>query len=271
MFDAMKLLEQLLGPQAAAGVQSTIDQGTKTVEGFVGADTIAKGKAMLGEGLGSLEATATQYVGAEKVAQAKDLFAKQGDGLAVGALAGGLLGLLVGTETGRKVGGTAVKLGSLAALGGLAWKAYQSYQSGSAGASATAPAAVPGAEAPMPAPVSTEAEQKLAAATIIAMIQAAKADGHVDAAERAAILARVGEVEAAAKAFLDTELAAPLDLDRVASLATNQQEAVHLYAASLLAIDPDQTSEKAYLDALATRLGLDAALVAEITAQVKGA
>ncbi len=271
MFDAMKLLGQLLGPQTAATVQSTIDQGTKTVEGFVGADTIAKGKAMLGEGLGSLEATATQYVGAEKVAQAKDLFAKQGDGLAVGALAGGLLGLLVGTETGRKVGGTAVKLGSLAALGGLAWKAYQSYQSGSTGASAPAPAAVPGAEASMPAPVSTEAEQKLAAATIIAMIQAAKADGHIDAAERAAILARVGEVEAAAKAFLDTELAAPLDLDRVASLATNQQEAVHLYAASLLAIDPDQASEQAYLEALATKLGLDAGLVAEITAQVKGA
>lgn len=271
MFDAMKLLGQLLGPQTAATVQSTIDQGTKTVEGFVGADTIAKGKAMLGEGLGSLEATATQYVGAEKVAQAKDLFAKQGDGLAVGALAGGLLGLLVGTETGRKVGGTAVKLGSLAALGGLAWKAYQSYQSGSAGASATAPAAVPEVEAPMPAPASTEAEQKLAAATIIAMIQAAKADGHVDATERAAILARVGEVEAAAKAFLDTELAAPLDLDRVASLATNQQEAVHLYAASLLAIDPDQASEQAYLEALAAKLGLDAGLVAEITAQVKGA
>lgn len=273
MFDAMKLLGQLLGPQTAATVQSTIDQGTKTVEGFVGADTIAKGKAMLGEGLGSLEATATQYVGAEKVAQAKDLFAKQGDGLAVGALAGGLLGLLVGTETGRKVGGTAVKLGSLAALGGLAWKAYQSYQSGSTRASAPVPApvAVPGAEAPMPAPVSTEAEQKLAAATIIAMIQAAKADGHIDAAERAAILARVGEVEAAAKAFLDTELAAPLDLDRVASLATNQEEAVHLYAASLLAIDPDQASEQAYLEALATKLGLDAGLVAEITAQVKGA
>ena len=266
MFDAMKLLEQLMGPQTAATVQSTIAQGGKTVEGLVGAETIAKGKAMLGDGLGSLEATAERYVGADKVAQAKGLFAGQGDGLAVGALAGGLLGLLVGTETGRKVGGSALKLGSLAALGGLAWTAYQSYQNGST----ATPAATPAALEP-PRPIVPEAQQKLAAATIIAMIQAAKADGHIDETERAAILARVGVVEAAAKAFLDTELAAPLDLDRVAALATTPEEAVHLYAASLLAIDPDQESEKAYLDALAARLGLDTGLIAEIVAQVKGA
>ncbi|MCE1237420.1 MAG: tellurite resistance TerB family protein [Hyphomicrobiales bacterium] len=265
MFDAMKLLEQMLGPQTAATAQSYIDQGGKAVEGLVGAETLAKGKALLGESLSSLESTATGLVGEERMAQAKGLVENQGQGLAVGALAGGLLGLLVGTETGRKVGGTAVKLGSLAALGGLAWKAYQSYQAG--GATAAAP------EAPIAAePAATaEAQQKLAAATIVAMIQAAKADGHVDEAERAAILAKVGPVEAAAKAFLDTELAAPLDLDRVASLATNPQEAAHLYAASLLAIDPDQMSEKAYLEALAARLGLDAGLVAAITRQVKGA
>lgn len=264
MFDAMKLLEQMLGPQTAATAQSYIDQGTKTVEGFVGADNLAKGKAMLGEGLTSLETKAGEVLGQDKVAQVKGLFENQGQGLAVGALAGGLLGLLVGTETGRKVGGTAVKLGSLAALGGLAWKAYQSYQTGNAAPTSATPAA-------LEPPVATEAQQKLAAATIVAMIQAAKADGHVDAAERAAILAKVGPVEAAARAFLETELAAPLDLDRVASLASDPQEAAHLYAASLLAIDPDQAAEKAYLEALAKKLGLDAALVAEITAQVKGA
>ena len=263
MFDAMKLLEQMLGPQTAATAQSYIDQGTKTVEGLVGAETLAKGKAILGESLGSLEAKATELVGADKMAQAKGLVENQGQGLAMGALAGGLLGLLVGTETGRKVGGTAVKLGSLAALGGLAWKAYQSYQAGGA--------AAPVAPAQPEPSVSTEGQQKLAAATIVAMIQAAKADGHVDAAERATILAKVGPVEAAAKAFLDTELAAPLDLDRVASLAGDPQEAAHLYAASLLAIDPDQAVEKAYLSALATKLGLDQGLVAEITRQVKGA
>ena len=268
MFDAKKLLEQLLGPQTAATAQGYIDQGAKAVEDLVGADTLAKGKSLLGEGLGSLEATATQMVGAEKMAQAKDFLAQKGDGLAVGALAGGLLGLLVGTETGRKVGGTAVKVGTLAALGGLAWKAWQSYQT----AAPTEPAAAPTPTAlEPPKPADEAAEQKLAAATIVAMIQAAKADGHVDEAERATILSRVGPVEAAAKAFLETELAAPLDLARVASLATTKEEAIHLYAASLLAIDPDQAAEQAYLTALADKLDLDPALVDEITRQVKTA
>lgn len=257
MFDATKLLEQLLGPQAAASAQGYIDQGTKAVEGFVGSDTIAKGKDLLGQGLSSLEATATQYVGAEKMEQAKTLV--KDNQLATGAVLGGLLGLMVGTETGRKVGGTAVKVGTLAALGGLAWKAYQNWQSGAA--------------APAEAPVALDpaAEQKLAAATIVAMVQAAKADGHIDDAERAAILARAGELEGAAKAFLDTELAAPIDVDRVASLATNPQEAAHLYAASLLAMDPDQAIERAYLAALAQKLGLSADLCTEIERGVKKA
>lgn len=269
MFDAMKLLEQMLGPQAAAKAQSYVDQGGKAVEDLVGADTLAKGKAMLGDGLASLEATATGVIGEEKMAQAKGFVENQGQGLALGAVAGGLLGLLVGTETGRKVGGTVATVGSLAALGGLAWKAWQSSQTEGATAS-TGPAPTAPAVLPPALPATPEARQRLAAATIVAMIQAAKADGHVDDAERAAILAKIGPVEAAAKAFLDTELAAPLDLDRVAALAGTPEEAAHLYAASLLAIDPDRPSEQAYLETLAGRLGLAPGLVAEITRQVKG-
>ena len=263
MFDAMKLLEQFLGPQTAATAQSYIEQGTKTVEGFVGADNLAKGKAFVGESVASLESTATQAIGAENIAKAKDFV--QNNQLAVGAAAGGLLALMVGTRTGRNVAGSAAKLGTLAALGGLAWKAWQASQAAPQAAAAPVPVEMPAM------PADPAAQQKLAAATIIAMIQAAKVDGHIDETERAAILARVGPVEAAAKAFLETELAAPLDLDRVAALASTPQEAAHIYAASLMAIDPDELSEKAYLDALAGRLGLDAALVAEIVRQVKGA
>lgn len=273
MFDATRLLEQLLGPQAAAIAQGYLEQGTRAVEGVVGADRLARGKAFLGESLQSLETSATETIGAENIAKAKDYV--QNNQLATGAVAGGLLALLVGTQTGRNVAGSAAKIGTLAALGGLAWKAWQASQAGSA-APAGGPTAAPApsaAPAPLPEAMASDpaTTQRLAAATIIAMIQAAKADGHVDEAERAAILARVGPVEAAAKAFLETELAQPLDLERVASLATTPQEAAHLYAASLLAIDPDQPSEQAYLEALAGRLGLDAGLVAEITRQVKGA
>ena len=47
---------------------------------------------------------------------------------AKGAAVGGVLGLLMGTKRGRGIGGTALKYGSVAALGALAWKAYQDHQ-----------------------------------------------------------------------------------------------------------------------------------------------
>lgn len=267
MFDAKALLEQFLGPQAAATAQGYLDQGAKAIEGAVGADTIAKGKQMLGDGISSLEATASQVVGADKVAAAKDFVTNNSNGLAIGAAAGGLLGLLVGTETGRKVGGEAAKLGALAALGGLAWKAYQSYQAGGDGA--------PKAATPVPpvAPPQKDAagEQKLAEASLVAMIQAAKADGTIDDGERRAIMGRFGGAGPEAQAFLEKELAAPIDIDRLAGMISSTEDKIHVYAASLLAIDVDQASEKAYLAALAARLGLDQTLVDEITRQVKGA
>ena len=46
--------------------------------------------------------------------------------LATGALAA----VLLGTGAGRKLGGTALQLGGLAAVAGLAYKAYQNYQEG---------------------------------------------------------------------------------------------------------------------------------------------
>src|SRR5690554_627575 len=45
-----------------------------------------------------------------------------------GALAGGLAALLLGTKSGRKLGGTALKLGGIAAVGALAYKAYSDWQ-----------------------------------------------------------------------------------------------------------------------------------------------
>ena len=55
------------GAQAAATAKGYIDQGSKTVEGLVGAETLAKGKDLFGQGLSSLEATANKMVGADKI------------------------------------------------------------------------------------------------------------------------------------------------------------------------------------------------------------
>ena len=44
------------------------------------------------------------------------------------ALAGGALGLLLGSKQGRKMGGTVLTYGGLAALGAIAYKAYGNWQ-----------------------------------------------------------------------------------------------------------------------------------------------
>ncbi len=47
---------------------------------------------------------------------------------AKGAAAGGVLAVLLGSRSGRSLGGKALKLGTVAALGSLAWKAYGEWQ-----------------------------------------------------------------------------------------------------------------------------------------------
>lgn len=195
-----------------------------------------------------------------------------------GAAVGGLAGLLLGSKTGRKLGKSAVKVGSIAALGGLAWKAYQDYQSRRQGAgepqaqTPTAPAELaPRAEGTVFLPAPKAERDSLALTLMRAMIAAAKADGHLDANEQQRIFTKIGELELDSddKAFLMDELRAPLDIDAVVRGATSPEVAAEIYAVSRLAIDPDHAAEKAYLMMLASRLNLDAGLVARIDAEVE--
>lgn len=199
----------------------------------------------------------------QSVDQAKT-YAQQNPMLAMGA-AGGLAALLLGSKTGRKLGGSAVKLGGLALIGGLAYKAYQDYNASKGGA---APASTPAApdgylEAPSDTGFAPEnapqGANDFGLALLSAMIAAAKADGHIDADEQKRIFDKVGEagLDAEAKAFVMDELTAPLDLDKILALPVNEEQAVEIYAASLLAIDPDGLAEKHYLKELGDGLNLD--------------
>jgi uncharacterized membrane protein YebE (DUF533 family) len=200
-----------------------------------------------------------------------------------GALAGGLAAILLGTKTGRKLGGEALKLGGMAAVGALAYKAYRDWQAGKQ----PAPAAPQQQQQPQQAPVpmlpapsgtpfnpSTPSEQQTLARHLLrAMIAAAKADGHVDAQEQARIFAEMDKLPLAAddKAFVMDELRAKLDIDAVASAASTPEEAAEIYTASLLAIDVDNAAERGYLGMLAARLKLDDALVAHLQQSVAAA
>jgi uncharacterized membrane protein YebE (DUF533 family) len=90
---------------------------------------------------------------------------------------------------------------------------------------------------------------------IRAMIQSAKADGAIDADERAAILDHLGDATDEEIAFVEAELAAPVD---VAGLArdTGAQMRGQVYSAALMAVQVDTDAERSYLRNLAQALGM---------------
>jgi uncharacterized membrane protein YebE (DUF533 family) len=178
--------------------------------------------------------------------------------LGKGAIAGGLLGVLM-TSGGRRMLGTGLKIGGMAAIGGMAYKAYEDWKKGQ---DATA---LPAPEEDF-LPSDADRADEMATHLLQAMIAAAKADGHVTAEERAKIDAQLGNLglEDEAAALIAAELDAPLDVGRIAALAKTEAEAAQIYAASLLSVDPEGAAEKGYLTMLAARLNLDQGLVARL-------
>ncbi|MBL0372240.1 tellurite resistance TerB family protein [Rhizobium sp. KVB221] len=234
MFDARKLLDQLLGSQ---------------VPGAGG--TVKDRAGQLGQ-------------------MAKD------NPLVTGAIAA----VLLGTGTGRQLTGSALKLGGLAAIAGLGYQAYKNWQDGQQPQTADAGAAASNGPELLPAPTGTgfgveddANSADFAVVLVRAMIAAARADGHIDDAEREAILGKVklAGLGADAQAFLESELASPVDLDAIVGAARTDSQKVELYTASRIAIEPDSRAERGYLDLLAGRLGLADALVDHIEATVSSA
>lgn len=207
--------------------------------------------------------------------QARGAWDRQG-GMTKGAIAGGLLAVLMGKDT-RRLAGTALKVGGAALVGGLAWKAWQDWQAGKEPAhtpTALPPGEVPVALPPPPPgsafqPAGADEADELATRLVQAMVAAAKADGHVTTRERARIDAQLAELDlgAEAQALVVAELDAPLDAGRIAGLARGPEEAAEIYAASLLVVDPEAPAEKGYLAMLAARLALDPALVSHLHAR----
>ncbi len=203
-----------------------------------------------------------------------------GDGrkYATGAAVGGVLGLLLGSRGGRRLGGKVLKTGSVVALGALAWKAYGDWQRQNAGVPATggAPAAMPsgtppatGGFAALPAP-QLELHSR---AMLKALIAAAKSDGHLDDAERGQVEASLQRLNADAetRAWVDTELRRPVDPADVAAAATGPEMAAEIYLTSVLVADDTTVMERAYLDELARRLQLAPGLKAELEARAAAA
>ena len=230
--------------------QSLLEQLLKSGLSSVGASAGALGKALGGGGSGAGGSHLAKY--------------------ATGAAAGGVLALLLGSKRGRKIGGSALKYGSVAALGALAFKVYRDWQaSQTASAAPVRPApSAPGGFERLPAPQVEQHSQ----AMLGAMIAAAKADGHMDDRERELVEAELHRLEAdpALRRWVDDQLRRPVDPAAVASAAATPEMAAEIYLASVLVVDESTVMERAYLDELSRQLRLDPGLKAELERRAAG-
>ena len=192
-------------------------------------------------------------------------------GLAGGLASGALTGLLA-SKDGRKMAGSALKVGGVALAGGLAYKAYQSYRNKQDNNASGLPGEGMGTSARLsqetfiPPGDDTAAQQSLGLLLLRAMISAAKADGNIDSEETSKILSEINRLglEAEEKALLFDEYARPLDVQLLVKDVQTPEQAIEVYAASLLAVGSQNAAETRYLHELARALNLEPALVDEI-------
>lgn len=168
---------------------------------------------------------------------------------------GGLGGLLGGAAAGGGLGG--LLGGLLSAAGG----AKAQPQGGAFGD--TLNQAMLGNEPAAP----TVQQEALAALMLRAMIQAAKSDGKLDEHERAKLLDQLGDVSPEEQAFVQAELAKPVDVDALIDQIPRGMEQ-QVYTMSVMAIDLDSQAEAQYLHSLASGLGIDPAHVNAIHGQL---
>lgn len=171
----------------------------------------------------------------------------QGLGKMLPGALGGLAGLLVSSKSSRKLltkyGTSALLVGGGAVAGSVLWNKYKDK--------------VRAAHQDEPqygvqsSPLDVRTER-----LILALVFAAKSDGHIDDKERAAIDAQMREagVEAQGRVLVTQAIEQPLDPERLARGIKNEEEALEVYFLSCAAIDIDHFMERSYLNALGDAL-----------------
>jgi len=188
-------------------------------------------------------------------------------GLLGGAAGGGGLGSLIGAATGGGGGGgLAGGLGQILSGGGQQQQQQQGgsgglgglleslggaqQQGGGGGLGDLLNSALQGGQPSVDPSAEAQAE-----VLIRAMLNAAKADGQIDASEQQKITENLDGIDDDEAEFIRTEMNAPLDFDAfVRSIPNGMEQQVYLM--SLMAIDLDSQSEAQYLDKLARNLNI---------------
>lgn len=181
---------------------------------------------------------------------ASTLSSSEGQGLnkllMPGAL-GGLAGLLVANKSSRKLlakyGTGALLVGGGAVAGTVLWNKYKDRIR----------------ETHQDEPQFGQQQSPLDVRTerlILALVFAAKSDGHIDEQEQAAIESQLREagIEDQGRELVAKALEQPLDPARLAQGVKNEEEALELYFLSCAVIDIDHFMERSYLNELGDAL-----------------
>ena len=237
IFDAKELLNVLTGGNpgpraeaAAAAANDALERG-KQVATDAANQTAAAVSSALGKAQDRLQGTeAAAYVG-----KAKEIVGQNPVGTT--AALGGLAAILLGTQGGRAVTGSAVKLGGLAAIGGLAYKALRNYQQGR-----PLIEGVPGLEQLTAAPGGSGFSEE--AHTNEFRASAGPRDGRdgclrrsCRSSQRVKIVGELkdGGLDAQAAEFLDAEIQHPATIDAIAKgVGSSKELALQVYAAAHL-------------------------------------
>jgi uncharacterized membrane protein YebE (DUF533 family) len=183
--------------------------------------------------------------------------------LAVGGAAGGVLGLLLTNKKTRKLAGSAAKVGGMALVGGLAYRAFTNWQQ-----SQQQPQGAQVTEAQF-VPADPAKADSISRKILTSMVAAARADGSISDDERARIAEAVGTlpIDDEDRNALSRLLLGKVGIDEVVEGVDCPEEAAEIYAAALMVIAEPNPAEKAYLDLLSTRLGLERPLVEHLHAE----
>lgn len=263
-YAAAKGVDKLGGGQGLGGLLgggAQVSPGEAQADQMPGMGNMQEMMAgMMGGGAGGLQdmmAKMTQGGGGMQEMMANMMGGQGGGGFDLSALMGGGG---AATEEGDKggllsavPGGGAGIAGVLAAMGGAAAMSGK-------GAGALMDQFQPAHTAPQ--------MEDAAGLMLRAMIQAAKADGEIDAQEQAKIMETVGDdADAEDIAFVREQLAAPVDVEGLAS-ATPEALKPQVYSMSLMSIRVDTQGEAQYLDTLAKALGLNQQVVNALHVQM---